>query len=498
MTDRQLGKILEAVRAGKTLADGLRAARLSRERYEKAIAEDPELDEIIQAAFPCPVTSEAPPKAPPEPEQLEVAPPPPPPPEPVREPEQLEVAPPAPPQPVESKPPTIVIVPPEPVAEEPEPESFKLNKEKVFAEAAELGGGMYGLVLWVDHKCMGYGMPGLSEWWKYALSGFYNSGKRWFIGMVGRGGGKSTSFTRVAGAEGMFTDRIVPPGQRWIWPFISVGLDDATRRIIEIEQVLRSVGLDPEVKRPSGRPTIELQDINGQNIAFVSLASTISGVSGPSGIGVTLDEEAKLKDRAKNANPSTEIIASAAQTFRARPNIHGFRISSAWMMQGSHYESVTEGDTSASFVARIGERFLPRALDGLHEVAEYEAMLGSKSSAEKIRAYAKTLTANSPNVPTWVANPTISAIASRLDVAGIPIAKLGGISRAEYWLRENASLPLAGGASYSAGDMRALVDMNRRLNNPDRDGPTGRLITFDGLSELDPRSSKRRRRGAFL
>jgi len=458
MTDRQLGKILEALHAGKTLTDGLKAARMSRERYDREIAADPEIEELVQAAM-----------------------------EPKAQPEAAAVAAPA------SEPiPAIVIEATPPAPEEPEePEPYRLDKKQITAEAAELAGGMFGFVLWVDRKCVDYGMPPLSDWWRFSLSGFYGSGKRWGIFEVGRGGGKSTSLTRIAATEGLFAERQVPPGQRWIWAFISVGLDDATRRIVEIEQVLRAVGIDPEVKRPSGRPTVELEDVNGQNIAFVSLASTISGVSGPNSIGITLDEEAKLRDRAKNANPSSEIIASAAQTFRARPNIHGFRCSSAYMVHGSHYDSVIEGDTSSNFVARIGEQFLAPTLKGLYEVADYELMLGTKAGADKIREYARTLTAHSANVPTWIANPTIGALASRMEVDALPPARLGGMSRAEYWLRENASVAMGGSSQYSAGDMRELVAMNRRLNSPDRERPG--LIQFDKLPDWDPRSRRGQR-----
>jgi hypothetical protein len=492
MTDRQLSKMLEALRAGESLESALKAARLSLKKYQKDIAEDPDLEAILlqhgadgpranSPPPPPPLPKPAPP--PPAPTPLAAAPPP--------------EAPSPPPAPIAN----IVIVPP--VVEPSEPvvlsaeEQFQADRDRITREAGALAGGMLGYVLWVDARCVAYGMPQMSEWWRAALSGFYSSGKRWGLFRVGRGGGKSTTLTRVAGAEGVFAERDVPPGQRWIWPFISVATEDSGKRIIEIEAVLRAIGRDPVVHRPNGKPTIELTDINGNTIAFIALAGTIGAVSGPNSIGCTIDEEAKLKDKAKNANPSTEILASLANTFRARPNIRGIRCSSAWTTSGTHYDSIAEGDTNLNYVARIGEAFLPLALDGLEQVAKYESSLGSRGNAEKIRTYADTLTANSPNVPTWVANPTIGAVASRAEIDAIPLNKLGGVSRAEYWLRENASLSLGAGSVFGAGDMQALLAMNRKLNSGEsrREG----LMQFGGLPDSDPRSrANGRRRGIVL
>ena len=486
MTHRQIGKILEAVKKGKTLEQAVKSAGITIEKYKAAVEEDSELEEIIlqalataRAAGTATPAPSSPPKAPSPPA---LAPP-------------VQVAPvaaapaPAPPEPAPHAPPTIVIAEPEPDPDPPpEPEPWRLDKEQISQEAAELAPGMFGYLLWVDQRVVDYGMPRMSDWWRFAISGFYASGKRWGIFRVGRGGGKSTTLTRIAATEGLFAERQIPPGQRWIWPFISINTEDAGRRIVEIASVLRAVGLTPEIKRPNGRPTIELVDVNAQTIAFISLASSISGVSGPSTIGATLDEEAKLRDRAKNANPATEILASLVQTFRARDGIRGIRCSSAWNNLGSHAQAIAEGDTSANFVARLGEQFLQSAIDGLLDVADFESATGGKDIGDKIRAYARTLTAESPNVPTWIANPTIGALASRMEVNAIAKDSnlLRGITRGEYWLRENVSLPLKSASAMGVGDMDALAAMNARLTAGTRNKDS--LQSFDGLYEADPRS----------
>jgi hypothetical protein len=278
-----------------------------------------------------------------------------------------------------------------------------------------------------------------SRRWRDELRRFYASGRRWGVFLVGRGGGKSTTLTRVAACEALFTERSIPPGQRWIWPFVSVSIGDARRRITEIAAILRAIGVDVEPSYPQGQPTIEAVDARGNPIAFVALAGTIAAVSGPSAIGATVDEEAKLKDREKHANPAHEIITSLVQTFRARPGIRGIRCSSAWTEDGTHASAVREGDTMTSHVGRIGAEFLEVAREGLREVARWEARRGDASAARRIEAYAATLTAESPRIPTWLGNPTIGAVASRGEVEALPAESLDGMDRTAYWLRENAS-----------------------------------------------------------
>jgi hypothetical protein len=295
-------------------------------------------------------------------------------------------------------------------------------------------------LMWLDGQLVTGGFPSMSPWWRAELSRFYASGKRWGVYLVGRGGGKSTTLTRVAVAESLFTERAVPPGQRWIWPFVSVGTADSRRRITEIGAILRAIGVEAEAKQIQGQPTIATEDARGNAIAFVAIAGTISAVSGPTSIGATIDEEAKLKDRDSNANPARELIASILQTFRARPGIRGIRCSSAWDEKSSHAAAVHEGDTEANHVGRIGLAFLDAARDGFLDVAAWEEQHNDVNAAKTIRVYATTLTAESPRIPTWLANPTIGAVASRLEVEAVPATALGGMSRTAYWLRENGSV----------------------------------------------------------
>lgn len=330
--------------------------------------------------------------------------------------------------------------------------------------AAVLAPGLLGTLLWLDEQGARQGIPAMSPWWRWSTEAFYASGKRWGLWRVGRGGGKSTQLEKIVGNAALFVPRVIPPGQVWIWPFISASSDDADRRIRGLQALLGAAQVEVVRKAPRQHPTLYLCDAAGNAIALVALASTIAGVSGPSAIGATIDEEAKLRDRRGQVNPSTEILASLIQTFRGRDGIQAIRCSSAFDTVGSHYQSIEEGDTEANHVARIGERFLEVVLRGLEEVAAWER---DPEAARRIREYARTVTTESPNVPTWLANPTIPAVVSRREVDALPEAALEGVPRWAYWLRENASLSMprggAGVAAAKADQWTGLLEWNRRL-----------------------------------
>lgn len=143
-------------------------------------------------------------------------------------------------------------------------------------------------------------------------------------------------------------------------------------------------------------------------------------------------------------------------------------MSSALKQDGSLISSCREGDTLTNYVARIGP-YLPDAVSGLTAVADWEEAQGRAHDAAIVRAYAETLTADSFAIPTWLGNTTIgepnekpwpaanAAIATRIEVEAVPIAKLEGLTRFGYWMRENVSLPEGGAESYDDGSEVAIV-----------------------------------------
>lgn len=358
------------------------------------------------------------------------------------------------------------------------------------AEAATYAPGDFGYVLMVDARCIAHGMPAMSPWWRYSVGAFYASGKQWGIFLVGRGGGKSTTLERVAAAVARYGARKVPPGQTWTWPFISVGPDDANRRISGIAAVFRAAGLavvgdlnesdGRKIKIGEGvriarapRGSLDLEDVRGNSIQLGSIAGTVGNVSGPSTIGLTIDEAAKLID-ARGANPLTEIVASAAQTSRGREGWRAIMSSSAFDRTGIHFQMIDAPPNDVNFIATIGPDFIDAALDGFERVAAWEQRRGDTAAAKIIRSHAASLRADSPLVPTWVANPTLgnprglawdgAALATRMLVEVLPDAALDGVPRINFWLRECGSLPMDRGGGFDPmRQMDGLADRNARL-----------------------------------
>lgn len=339
--------------------------------------------------------------------------------------------------------------------------------ERARVEAERFAPGPFGYVLRLEAKCIAAGRPAMSPWWRWSIGDFYASGKTWGVFDVGRGGGKSTTLELIAAAGSRYGERFVPPGQTWSWPFVSVNKTDAGKRVAGIASVLRADGVliigefdaaagervkDGARMARAPNASIALQDINNNDIELVSVAGTIGNLSGPTTIGITIDEAAKLYDKSENANPLTEIVASAAETSRADPRWRGIICSSSWDKSGLHYEMIREGSNDERYVATIGQSFVDGAVLGLLSVAKWERDRGDAKACAAIEAHAKTVTASSPYVPTWLAHPGIghpeklpwdgAAVATRKLVDVLPEKALGGVSRVDFWLRENASVPL--------------------------------------------------------
>lgn len=356
------------------------------------------------------------------------------------------------------------------------------------AAAARFAPGLLGFILLVDARCIAAGMPPMSPWWRYSIGSFIESEKSWGIWDVGRGAGKSTMFERITWALARYGERKIPPGQTWTIPLISVGPDDANRRINGMAAVARANGQqiigedvgDGKAKEGvriarAPRGSLDLLDVRGNPIQIGSIAGTVGNVSGPSTVSLMIDEASKLHDRVTNASPLTEIIASAAQTSRGRAGWRGFVCSSAYDRQGVHFQLVERGDNETTFVARIGPAFLDAAVDGFELVAAWEQRRGDTEAAKIIREHAASLRADSPLVPTWVPNPTLgnptgeawegAALATRMLVEVLPEAALDGIPRIRFWLRECGSVPMdrGGGGFDPWAQLDGLEEMNAML-----------------------------------
>jgi hypothetical protein len=310
---------------------------------------------------------------------------------------------------------------------------------KLREDAAKLAPGMLGLVLAVDARTSALpNAHALSPWWRWVLTQWYESGKAVFLGRIGRGGGKSTTQTNVVLAESLFSPQVIPPGETWIWPFLSLDMDEANMKVGPFENAMAAIGIGTSdytkhaIK--GGRTTIEFGESLNRSVKVCVYPNTVSAMSGPTLAGATNDEEAKWKAGTDSSsgvkmNSAEEVLDAQGQCFRGdTTHKKHMRISSAWKTSGPHYEDIEAGDNELHFVARIGP-FLQLARDGFELVATKLATMGKHDGAKMIREYSAKLTEQSPNVPSWVANPTH-------DVWG---GFLRARMRVRKWLRENGS-----------------------------------------------------------
>lgn len=374
----------------------------------------------------------------------------------------------------------------------PDFDAFREEAETTFPDAHPL----MRLYLLQDERLAARGLSRTSPWWRWTFAQFFAAREsqrlllgyvllQWIVALVGRGGGKSTTLEKLALTILLFTPRTIPQTETWQWPYISVRPIDARRRIYETAKLLRlAYALDVKPTQPLGTYTLAMEDAAGNPVEMISLASTIGNVSGPSTPGCVVDEAAKLQTDLSGANPDEELITSLAETSRARDGWIGVRCSSAWRTAGAHHASIIEGTNLVNFVPCIGPAFIDAAHAGYEEVASWEAAQGNASGAAQIRAFARTIRAGSPNVPTWIANPTIPALRSRqlLDaLAQKDEAVLDGFDRTTAWLRECCSMPLALDGAFDPWlQIDGLAEMNAMLARSQRGEPAVRAS--DGQS----------------
>lgn len=305
------------------------------------------------------------------------------------------------------------------------------ERARTEAEALAPGETLYGWLLWLEGKIGSHNerakawetMPAMPPAVLAIFRDFWASGKQELLIRAGRGFGKSTIFCRPVLVECMFAPRVVNGGEIAIWPELSVDMDEANLKVGVLEKLLGVVGFragdgssnEGEYKtltQERGRTRIKFINAEHEQIEIRVYPATVSALSGPTLKGARHDEEAKWKaDSKQGTNSAQDVIDAEGGAFRGRTHAHLFRVSSAWKTEGPHYRDVEgldedgnrtgNGDTETRHVARIGAAFLDLALAGF----EARAAVAPKW-ADEIRAYARTLTADSPNLPSWF-NPSL-------------------------------------------------------------------------------------------
>lgn len=332
----------------------------------------------------------------------------------------------------------------------------------------------------IDKVLVANGFHAMSLWWDEQMETFYASGKFQFTGRIGRRGAKSSTVTvRVSVSETIGTPRKLAPGQTGTWPLISHTNFEASKRLDEIEAVLKALGFELAQGKPEefkryqrtvehGRALIRTLDMNGNRVEWVVYPPTIAGVSGFTAIGASCDEAAKWRDDKTGANPASIVLASLRPTFATQPAAHLYLFSSAFSTLDAHHDAVQQGDTDPQYLARLGEegacidreqrdraasRFEAKARAAVVGGDALRAKVNGDRAAA-IRASMTDISPSNPNVPTWVANPSLS-IERTLDLE----------EDFATWLREYGSVPTgsAGGSFFDHVLVDALMILIPRV-----------------------------------
>jgi hypothetical protein len=192
-------------------------------------------------------------------------------------------------------------------------------------------------LLELDGKLTAKGFPPLSPFWKRELRRLYSSSVRRLVARVGRRGGKSTTWAKLAVAVALFGEWTIPPGERAMVAFLSVDRPEAGARLRSIRAMLDALGV---AYTPRGEE-LELAD---RPATFRVFTASIAGVVGFSCILAICDEVAKWKDAATGANPAAEVIASLMPTMATQPGARLILSSSPWSTTDYHATAFDTGN----------------------------------------------------------------------------------------------------------------------------------------------------------
>jgi len=188
------------------------------------------------------------------------------------------------------------------------------------------------------------GFPAMSPWWERVLEEFYCDEAMDLVLRVGRRGGKSSTFCRVAVAEGIYGEHVITPGDIGVIPLVSVDRRESTGRIRNIRAILDAINMDY-------RDTRDEIELKHKPVLFKTFTATIAGVSGFTAICILLDEVSKWKDSDTGVNPAGEVISSIKPTIATQPLARVFMCSSPWSTLDAHYDAFERGNIGTQRVA---------------------------------------------------------------------------------------------------------------------------------------------------
>jgi hypothetical protein len=194
----------------------------------------------------------------------------------------------------------------------------------------------------VDRRLVAMGEHAISPWWWAQLREFFGSSRWKFVGRVGRRGGKSDTWAKVAIAVILSRVFTIPMGDTGVVSIVSTDREEAAKRIRTISEYLEA--LDVKHKPTSYAITFP-DDSPYARYAIEVKTASVRGVSGFTSILCIGDEVDKWKDSDTGANPAAEVLSSWTPTL-ATMMPHGAKmalLSSPWLYKGPHSREFDAG-----------------------------------------------------------------------------------------------------------------------------------------------------------
>lgn len=196
----------------------------------------------------------------------------------------------------------------------------------------------------IDRVLVDKGWVPISRWWRRVIKRAYASGKKTQVIRGGRRGGKSSTIIgRIAVAEMLSKDHVVPPGDVGWYIVLSVDKGQAKDRILTAHKALEAL----EIQHRHTTEEITLAD---RPIGMKAIAATLNAVVSFTCIGVLCDEMARWRDKDSGANPARDILTSLKPTMATMKKAIGWFVSAPWSTLDEHHKMVELGDTEAQCV----------------------------------------------------------------------------------------------------------------------------------------------------
>jgi hypothetical protein len=182
------------------------------------------------------------------------------------------------------------------------------------------------------------GWRAMSPWWLDTVARLYAAEPHIAIGRVGRRGGKSSTWCRVAVAEATAGTWEIPPDDVGIYTIMSADKDQAKARVASCVAICHALEIKHEatafeVRFPEHQTAIQVK------------AANVKGAVSSTCIGALLDEMALWQDD-RGANPAGTILDMLMPSFATQPGAFPMLLSAPWTTRDPHaveYDREGEG-----------------------------------------------------------------------------------------------------------------------------------------------------------